>query len=82
MHIRDMHRLLSYKGYRFKAFDAARAMANINPNENLKSPEELEEEDRAAKQAVGGFWECADDRNCKSSFVGRHRVTSPQLRSS
>jgi hypothetical protein len=51
VHIRDMHRLLSYKGYRFKAFDAARAMANSNPNENLKSPEELEEEDRAAKQA-------------------------------
>lgn len=51
MHIRDMHRLLSYKGYRFKAFDAARAMATSNPNENLKSPEELEDEDRTAKQA-------------------------------
>ncbi|EIW65480.1 hypothetical protein TREMEDRAFT_72591 [Tremella mesenterica DSM 1558] len=51
VHIRDMHRLLSYKGYRFKAFDAARAMANENPNENLKSPQELEEEDRAAKSA-------------------------------
>jgi hypothetical protein len=55
VHIRDMHRLLSYKGervygrrplllarhdeltpstgYRFKAFDAARAMASANPNE-------------------------------------------------
>ncbi|ORY27773.1 Golgi to vacuole transport-related protein [Naematelia encephala] len=51
VHIRDMHRLLSYKGYRFKSFDAARAMASENPNENLKSPEELEEEDRAAKSA-------------------------------
>ncbi|ORX34513.1 hypothetical protein BD324DRAFT_604723 [Kockovaella imperatae] len=51
VHIRDMHRLLSYKGYRFKAFDAARAMASSNPNEDLKSPEELEEEDRAAKSA-------------------------------
>ncbi|KAK1926521.1 Golgi to vacuole transport-related protein [Papiliotrema laurentii] len=51
VHIRDMHRLLSYKGYRFKAFDAARAMASANPNEDLKSPEELEEEDRAAKSA-------------------------------
>lgn len=50
-HIRDMHRLLSYKGYRFKPFDAARAMATRNPNEDLKSPEELEEEDRNAKQA-------------------------------
>ncbi|WVF70040.1 hypothetical protein IAT40_004827 [Kwoniella sp. CBS 6097] len=51
VHIRDMHRLLSYKGYRFKSFDAARAMASANPNENLKSPEELEEEDREAKSA-------------------------------
>ena len=47
VHIRDMHRLLSYKGvlyfhnmgrtdgtgYRFKSFDAARAMASTNPNE-------------------------------------------------
>ena len=47
VHIRDMHRLLSYKGrsyylimswadtggYRFKSFDAARAMASANPNE-------------------------------------------------
>ncbi|WWC67716.1 uncharacterized protein I206_101628 [Kwoniella pini CBS 10737] len=51
VHIRDMHRLLSYKGYRFKSFDAARAMAATNPNEDLKSPEELEEEDRQAKSA-------------------------------
>ncbi|BEJ13198.1 hypothetical protein CspHIS471_0303720 [Cutaneotrichosporon sp. HIS471] len=51
VHIRDMHRLLSYKGYRFKPFDAARAMATRNPNEDLKSPEELEDEDRNAKQA-------------------------------
>ncbi|WRT64989.1 uncharacterized protein IL334_001930 [Kwoniella shivajii] len=50
-HIRDMHRLLSYKGYRFKSFDAARAMASANPNEDLKSPAELEEEDRQAKSA-------------------------------
>ena len=59
------------EGYRFKSFDAARAMASANPNEvssphllhlsegpqliliqDLKSPEELEEEDRAAKSAV------------------------------
>lgn len=38
-------------GYRFKSFDATRAMAAANPTENLKSPEELEEEDRAAKSA-------------------------------
>lgn len=39
-------------GYRFKPFDATRAMAAANPTENLKSPEELEEEDREAKSAV------------------------------
>ena len=33
VHIRDMHRLLSYKGYRFKSFDAARALSLQNPNE-------------------------------------------------
>jgi len=50
--IRDMHRLLSFKGYRFR--DAVR-----NPNlavqqetsVNLKSPDELESEDREAQAA-------------------------------
>lgn len=41
-------------GYRFKSFDATRALASANPTENLKSPEELEEEDREAKSAVSG----------------------------
>lgn len=62
VHIRDMHRLLSYKGrlltrnpailmcltvvgYRFKSFDAARAMANANPNEvSLVSPLQVRDE--------------------------------------
>ncbi|KAJ9117711.1 hypothetical protein QFC24_006425 [Naganishia onofrii] len=52
VHIRDMHRLLSYKGYRFRSFDAVRALQGTDVTENLKSPEELEEEDRAAKSAV------------------------------
>ncbi|KAI5449067.1 ARF-binding protein [Naganishia albida] len=51
VHIRDMHRLLSYKGYRFRSFDAVRALQGTDITENLKSPEELEEEDRAAKSA-------------------------------
>ncbi|KAJ9113015.1 hypothetical protein QFC22_006111 [Naganishia vaughanmartiniae] len=51
VHIRDMHRLLSYKGYRFRSFDAVRALQGTDVTENLKSPEELEEEDRAAKSA-------------------------------
>lgn len=45
VHIRDMHRLLSYKGYRFKAFDAARAMASSNPNE-VNSAHKLSADDR------------------------------------
>ncbi|KAH9476198.1 ADP-ribosylation factor-binding protein GGA2 [Psilocybe cubensis] len=48
--IRDMHRLLTFKGYRFR--DAPRASnAAANATANLKSAEELEEEDRAAQSA-------------------------------
>ncbi|KAF8342818.1 uncharacterized protein EI90DRAFT_2902548 [Cantharellus anzutake] len=48
--IRDMHRLLSFKGYRFR--EASRN-GNFNPQDatNLKSPEELEKEDREAHAA-------------------------------
>ncbi|KAK4057491.1 ARF-binding protein [Microbotryomycetes sp. JL221] len=44
VHIRDMHRLLGYKGYRFPDFDKRAASS-------LQTPEELEEEDRAAQAA-------------------------------
>lgn len=50
VHIRDMHRLLTYKGYRFPNVDS-RAASVMNSDNNLKSPEELEEEDRAAQGA-------------------------------
>ncbi|KAK4703946.1 hypothetical protein P7C70_g2263, partial [Phenoliferia sp. Uapishka_3] len=50
VHIRDMHRLLSYKGYRFPDFDR-RAASVLNPADNLQTPDELEEEDRAAQAA-------------------------------
>merc|ERR1719487_2144780 len=50
VHIRDMHRLLSYKGYRFPDFDR-RAAQVLNPAENLQTPDELEEEDREAQAA-------------------------------
>ncbi|PWZ01056.1 VHS-domain-containing protein, partial [Testicularia cyperi] len=50
VHIRDMHRLLNYKGYRFPNIDS-RAASVMNSDNNLKSPEELEEEDRAAQGA-------------------------------
>ncbi|KAA8566701.1 hypothetical protein EYC84_009234 [Monilinia fructicola] len=48
--IRDMHRLLSYKGYVFPEVRVEDA-AVLNPSDNLKSAEEMEEEERAAQSA-------------------------------
>ncbi|KAF9363111.1 hypothetical protein BGX34_004854 [Mortierella sp. NVP85] len=50
VHIRDMHRLLTFKGYRFPQ---SRRIAEsvLNPVDSLKSPAELEEEDRIAQAA-------------------------------
>ncbi|KAI9786528.1 MAG: hypothetical protein M1816_007910 [Peltula sp. TS41687] len=49
-YIRDMHRLLSYKGYMFPEITREDA-AVLNASDNLKSAEELEEEERAAQSA-------------------------------
>ncbi|KAG9246006.1 VHS domain-containing protein [Calycina marina] len=48
--IRDMHRLLSYKGYVFPEVRTDDA-AVLNPSDNLKSAEEMEEEEKAAQSA-------------------------------
>ncbi|KAM0348367.1 hypothetical protein ACHAPU_004337 [Fusarium lateritium] len=48
--IRDMHRLLSYKGYVFPEVRREDA-AVLNPSDNLKSVEEMEEEEREAQSA-------------------------------
>ncbi|KAH0609514.1 uncharacterized protein H6S33_013000 [Morchella sextelata] len=48
--IRDMHRLLSYKGYVFPEVRREDA-AVLNPSDSLKSAEEMEEEERAAQSA-------------------------------
>ncbi|OAA49574.1 VHS domain-containing protein [Metarhizium rileyi] len=48
--IRDMHRLLSYKGYMFPEVRLEDA-AVLNPSDNLKSAEEMEEEDKEAQSA-------------------------------
>ncbi|KAK7398343.1 ARF-binding protein [Neonectria punicea] len=48
--IRDMHRLLSYKGYVFPEVRIEDA-AVLNPSDNLKSAEEMEEEEREAQSA-------------------------------
>ncbi|KAK9326290.1 VHS domain-containing protein [Lipomyces orientalis] len=49
-YIRDMHRLLSYKGYSFPEINRDDA-AVLNPSDNIKSAEELEEEERDAQSA-------------------------------
>lgn len=48
--VRDMHRLLTYKGYVFPAVKREDA-AVLNPSDNLKSAEEMETEERAAQSA-------------------------------
>ncbi|KAI9822375.1 MAG: hypothetical protein M1827_000094 [Pycnora praestabilis] len=48
--IRDMHRLLSYKGYIFPEVRSEDA-AVLNPSDNLKSAEEMEEEEKSAQSA-------------------------------
>jgi ADP-ribosylation factor-binding protein GGA len=47
--IRDMHRLLTFKGYRFREVPRAGTVAAAT--DNLKSADELEEEDREAQSA-------------------------------
>ncbi|KAG0657851.1 hypothetical protein C6P46_006213 [Rhodotorula mucilaginosa] len=69
VHIRDMHRLLSYKGYRFPDFDR-RAVQVLNPTENLQTPDELEEEDREA-QAAASLLSCV-----RNIDLTRLRLTS------
>ncbi|KAJ3914760.1 VHS domain-containing protein [Lentinula edodes] len=49
--IRDMHRLLTFKGYRFRDFARPTQSQPTAANANLKSAVELEEEDRAAQSA-------------------------------
>ncbi|KAJ5679039.1 hypothetical protein N7462_007283 [Penicillium macrosclerotiorum] len=48
--IRDMHRLLLYKGYAFPEVRSEDA-AVLNPSDNLRSAEEMEEEDKEAQSA-------------------------------
>ncbi|RAR09563.1 adp-ribosylation factor-binding protein gga1 [Stemphylium lycopersici] len=48
--IRDMHRLLSYKGYIFPEIRKEDA-AVLNPSDNLRSAEEMAEEEREAQSA-------------------------------
>ncbi|KAI8996858.1 hypothetical protein BDB01DRAFT_845572 [Pilobolus umbonatus] len=49
-HIRDMYRLLKFKGYQFPELRES-SIAALVPNDVLKSAKELEEEDRVIKSA-------------------------------
>ncbi|CAO0796871.1 unnamed protein product [Mucor circinelloides] len=49
-HIKDMYRLLKFKGYQFPELRDS-SIAALAPTETLKSAHELEEEDRLAKSA-------------------------------
>lgn len=49
-YVRDMHRLLHYKGYDFPQINEGAASV-LNPNDSLKSAGEMEEEDKAAHAA-------------------------------
>lgn len=48
--IRDMHRLLSYKGYIFPEINRSE-IAVLNPSDNLKSVEDIQKEERLAQSA-------------------------------
>ncbi|OAD76357.1 hypothetical protein PHYBLDRAFT_132383 [Phycomyces blakesleeanus NRRL 1555(-)] len=50
VHIKDMYRLLRYKGYRFPELRES-SIAALAPSQSLKSAQELEEEDRVAQSA-------------------------------
>ncbi|KAI8047039.1 uncharacterized protein B0P05DRAFT_567092 [Gilbertella persicaria] len=50
VHIKDMYRLLRFKGYRFPELRDA-SVAALAPSDSLKSAHELEEEDRVAQSA-------------------------------
>ncbi|KAI8072745.1 hypothetical protein BC940DRAFT_268413 [Gongronella butleri] len=50
IHIKDMYRLLRYKGYRFPEIKDA-SISALAPVQSLRSAEELEEEDRVAQGA-------------------------------
>ncbi|KAG7095067.1 hypothetical protein E1B28_005857 [Marasmius oreades] len=49
--IRDMHRLLNFKGYRFRDLPRRHQRENLESASNIKSAEELENEDREAQSA-------------------------------
>lgn len=84
--IRDMHRLLSFKGYRFR--DVPRTTTNAPTTSNLKSAEELETEDREAQSAKlqelirrGTPRDLAAAQDIMKSLAGANPDAKPDYRS-
>ncbi|KAI0789011.1 VHS domain-containing protein [Irpex lacteus] len=83
--IRDMHRLLTFKGYHFR--NSSRRQHDI-PAENLKSAEELENEDREAQSAKlqelirrGTPRDLAQAQELMKSLAGANPDAKPDYRS-
>jgi len=83
--IRDMHRLLTFKGYRFR--DTSRQHQSLETVANLKSAEELEEEDREAQSAKlqelirrGTPRDLAAAQELMKSLAGANPDTKPDYR--
>ncbi|KAF9476239.1 VHS-domain-containing protein [Pholiota conissans] len=86
--IRDMHRLLTFKGYRFREVRGSSNTAAVHATANLKTAEELEEEDRAAQSAKlqelirrGTPRDLAAAQELMKSLAGANPEAKPDYRS-
>lgn len=84
--IRDMHRLLTFKGYRFRG--AGGRQASNEATSNLKTAEELENEDREAQSAKlqelirrGTPRDLAQAQELMKSLAGANPDAKPDYRS-
>lgn len=85
VNIRDMHRLLTFKGYRFRE---APRRDNLEAASNIKSAEELESEDREAQSAKlqelirrGTPRDLAAAQELMKALAGANPETKPDYRS-
>lgn len=85
--IRDMHRLLTFKGYRFRDIPG-RQEATLEQASNIKSAEELENEDREAQSAKlqelirrGTPRDLAAAQELMKSLAGANPESKPDYRS-
>ncbi|KAI0339316.1 VHS-domain-containing protein [Trametopsis cervina] len=86
--IRDMHRLLTFKGYRFRNGSRQQHHAQTEATSNLKTAEELENEDREAQSAKlqelirrGTPRDLAQAQELMKSLAGANPDAKPDYRS-